>query len=91
MPLREVAAEGVELKTLLQLRDVLAAEIDVCESSRDLAALSLRFMDLLERISDVEKRQPAVKGTAVDEFSKRLAAKVSGQGSPKSPRGRKSG
>lgn len=90
MALREVAAQGDELKTLLQLRDALALQLDVCEYPRDFAALSLRFMDLLERISDVERRQPAVKGTAVDEFSKRLAAKVSGQGSPKSPRSRKS-
>lgn len=90
MSLRDVAAEGDELKTLVRLRDDLAAQLDCCESQRDYAALSLRFMDLLERITEVEKRQPAVKGTAVDEFSKRLAAKVSGQGSPKPARGRKS-
>ncbi|PIJ37091.1 hypothetical protein BMW24_003525 [Mycobacterium heckeshornense] len=37
------------------LRDKLAAEIDGCESSRDVAALSARLMDVLAQIDAVEK------------------------------------
>ncbi len=68
--LAEVAADG-RLKALEALRDRLAKDIDDCDSKRDLAALSQRFMDVLEQIAEVQREQPPQKGTVLDEFSRR--------------------
>ena len=75
MSLAEVAAKGDRLASLQALRDRLATDLDECESKRDVAALSQRLMDVLEQIADIEKAQPAKEGTALDEFSRRRAAK----------------
>lgn len=72
MALADAAGEG-RLKALVTLRDLLARQIDECDSKRDLAALSLRFTDVLEQIEAVERLLPAEKGTALDEFTRRRA------------------
>lgn len=69
-----VAATGDRLATLGALRDLLAREIQGCESSRDLAALSRQLTLVL---ADIEELAPpaAEKGTPLDELRKRRAAR----------------
>lgn len=67
------SAPGGRLVALIALRDRLAGDIDVCESARDVAALSQRYMDVLEQIDALEKLQPAKKGTGLDELERRRA------------------
>ena len=52
MSLLEEAQKG-RLPGLEALRDYLATELDVCESARDKASLSLRFVDVLEQIEEL--------------------------------------
>ena len=52
MSLLEEARKG-RLEGLKALRDYLADELDVCESARDKASLSLRFVDVLEQIDEL--------------------------------------
>lgn len=71
MSVSEAASSGSERDALMALRDRLAAEIDACDSGRDLAALSRQFVDVVTRLGDSED---AKKGTVLDELSKRRAA-----------------
>lgn len=75
MSLSEAVGEG-RLAGLLALRDRLAAEIDQCDSSRDVAALSIRFMDVLAQVEELEGG-PAVKAGApvspLDELRRKRA------------------
>jgi hypothetical protein len=75
------------LAGLKALREVLAAQVDGCTSKRDLAALSLRLMDVLEQIEQVERTSPeAAKGTPLDEFTRRRAERQA-SGSPRAAGG----
>ena len=74
------ASEG-ELSALRALRDDLARQLEDCESGRDYAALSLRFMDALERITELESRAPKQEGTKYDELARRRAARRAGAAS----------
>src|SRR5690348_9032018 len=87
--LADAAASGSRLKALRALRDRLAADLDGCESKRDVAALSQRFMDVLEQIDALGGgvAEPK-KETALDEFTKRLHARQ--QPAPKAARRAKS-
>lgn len=68
--LADAAASEDQGRTLRALRDRLAAQIDACDSARDVAALSARLVDVLEAIAKV----PAAKeGTALDELASRRA------------------
>lgn len=58
---------------LVALRDMLARDLEVCDSMRDKAALSLRLMDALEQIEALDRAQPATRGTVLDELAKRRA------------------
>ena len=69
------ASRGGELEALRALRDDLALKLDQCDSLRDYAALSLRFMDALERISVLESGMPEREGSVLDELAKRRAAR----------------
>jgi len=53
LSLLDAAAEG-RLEGLVALRDHLARELDACESARDTASLSLRFMDVLAQIEELQ-------------------------------------
>lgn len=75
MSLSEAAESGSRLTALKALRDSLAVDLDHCDSLRDKAALSLRFMDCVAQIELIEKAEPEAKGTALDEFSRRRQAK----------------
>jgi hypothetical protein len=62
------------LEQLRMLRLILAQAIDDCDSKRDLAALSNRYLDVVERIEILESRVPA-KASKADEIAARRAAK----------------
>jgi hypothetical protein len=66
------AKSGDSRAALLALRDRLAKEIDGCRSKRDLAALSLRFLAVLERI-DAGRPSPR---TLADELRERRASRL---------------
>ena len=75
MGLSEAASEG-RLAGLTALRDRLAVEIDQCDSSRDVAALSIRFMDVLAQIEDLSGGPAGVVGAPVsplDELRRKRA------------------
>jgi phage shock protein A len=71
--LKNAAASDDRLRALKALRDRLAVEIDDCESKRDMAALSLRFMDVVEQIDCLGGgAEPAKKETRLSDFERRL-------------------
>ncbi|MCZ1070810.1 hypothetical protein [Rhodococcus sp. A5(2022)] len=79
------AASGDRLKALEALRDRLAREIEACESSRDVAALSRQLTDVLKQIEDLappaeEERSPldelAQRRTRVTEPPRRPRTQV---------------
>ena len=91
MTLSEAAASGDRLQALRALRGSLAADLDVCESLRDKASLSQRFMDVLAQIADAEKAEPEKAGTALDELAKRRrsAGRPDTTGTTRAPRSAK--
>jgi hypothetical protein len=74
----DAASTGNRLATLEALRDRLAAEIDQCDTQKDLAALVLRLTDVLEQIDSMPSTQQV---SAADEIAERRAARRVG-GSP---------
>lgn len=87
--LATVARSGNRLETLRSLRGRLARQIDdVSTSPRDLAALSLRLIDVLAEIAEIEKTLPRPKGTPLDELAKRRAGKTPASSSGGTTRGR---
>lgn len=74
------AAPGGRLAGLVALRERLAAELDACESARDVAALSIRFMDVLEQIDGLEGGSAAVGAPAspLDELRRKRAERKTG-------------
>lgn len=79
--LSESAASGDRLATLRALRDLLAVQIEACDSLRDLAALSGRLQSVLDEITRLEPKK--AEGDGIDEIARRRAARRSG--SAKSP------
>lgn len=86
MPISESAQTGDRLKTLHDLRDLLARNIEACESMRDLAALSGRLQAVLAEIDELSPAEQEVD--AVDEIAKRRSARRAGatKGSARSKR-----
>lgn len=79
MSLSDAAPNG-RLAGLVALRERLASEIDQCDSSRDVAALSIRFMDVLAQIDELNG-PAAVSGAPVsplDELRRKRAERKSG-------------
>lgn len=75
MSLSKTAPDGDRLKTLEVLRDLLAREIDGCDSLRDFAALTGRFQSVLAEIDALKPKEEA--GDAIDEIAKRRDARRS--------------
>jgi len=75
MSLSEEAPKG-RLAGLVALRDKLAAEIDTAEQSRDVAALSRQFTDVLLQIDELEAPTLEKPLTALDELNKRREARA---------------
>ena len=59
--LKEAAQTEDRRETLIVLRDKLADAIDNCNSGRDLAALSRRFIDVMDEVRSM--RDPALPKT----------------------------
>lgn len=71
MPLDDVAAQGDQLATLRELRDLLARKIVATSDPAAVASLTGRFTAVLTQITELE---PSIKkGTALDEFTQRRA------------------
>ena len=73
--LQSAAKTDDRVKALKALRDRLAAEIDDCDSKRDMASLSLRFMDVVEQIEELTggpKPAKEPKETPASDFERRL-------------------
>lgn len=75
MSLTEEAPKG-RLAGLVALRNKLAAEIDTAEQSRDVAALSRQFSDVLLQIEELEAPTLEKPLTALDELNKRREARA---------------
>jgi hypothetical protein len=75
MSLSEEAPKG-RLPGLVALRDRLAQEIDTAEQSRDVAALSRQFSDVLLQIEELEAPTLEKPLTALDELNKRREARA---------------
>lgn len=75
MSLSEEAPKG-RLAGLVALRDRLAQEIDTAEQSRDVAALSRQFSDVLLQIDELEAPLQEKPLTALDELNKRREARA---------------
>lgn len=75
MSLFEEAPKG-RLAGLVALRDRLAQEIDTAEQSRDVAALSRQFSDVLLQIDELEAPTLEKPLTALDELNKRREARA---------------
>lgn len=74
--LSESAQSGDRLATLCDLRDLLARQIEACDSLRDLSSLSGRLQAVLSEIAALEP-QKAV-GDGIDEIAARRAARRPG-------------
>jgi hypothetical protein len=75
MSLTEAAPNG-RLAGLIALRERLAQEIDTAEQSRDVAALSRQFTDVLLQIEELEAPSVEKPLTALDELNKRREARA---------------
>lgn len=74
--LTESAESGDRLATLRDLRDLLAKQIQACDSMRDLAALSGRLQAVLAEIAILEPKK--AEGDGIDEIARRRAARRAG-------------
>ena len=75
MSLSEEAPKG-RLAGLVALRERLALEIDSAQQSRDVAALSRQFSDVLLQIDELEAPLVEKPLTALDELNKRREARA---------------
>lgn len=69
MSLSEAASTGDRVVTLRELRDVLASQIEVTDSGRDVAALSRQLTDVLAQIDVLAPSKAEVD--VVDEIATR--------------------
>jgi hypothetical protein len=66
----------VTVSSLEAMRNQIAADLELCESMRDKAALYLRLADVLKTLEEL--RPQIVKGDSVDEIAARRAARGAG-------------
>lgn len=67
----DVVSSGTEIEMYQCLRENLAREIDLSESGRDIAALSKQFVEVTERIRELEKLIPKERNTPLDKVKKK--------------------
>jgi len=70
----EAAKSGDHREALIALRDRLAEGIVKCDSNRDLAALSKRFMDVLNELEGMPTTSNSALRRAQEENIERLRA-----------------
>ena len=51
--LTDAARSGDKRSTLMALRDLIAAQLEACESGRDMAALSKRLMEVMGELESL--------------------------------------
>lgn len=74
--LQEATQAGDRLLMLRTLRRYISRQIEGTESGRDMAALSKQFVDVSERIDEIEKSMPDKnRRTALDAARKKRKAK----------------
>ena len=66
--MRRAADTGSRLEALKALRSILADQLDICESARDVAALSRQMTDVLRQIEELENGTEG--GTTKEEGSR---------------------
>lgn len=71
--LSESASSGDRLQTLRNLRDLLAAQIETCDSLRDLSSLSGRLQSVLSEIAELTPKEE--QGDGIDEIAQRRSAR----------------
>ena len=76
MSVFEAAESGDRVAALRALRGSLAREIDACESSRDLPALSRQLVMVMRELHELAP--PAAEVDEVDEIAQRRAARHAG-------------
>lgn len=74
--LEPVVQSGDRIASLEALRNKLANAIDLCESARDIAALSRQLTEVIAQIADLRPVQKA--GDPVDEIAARRASRRPG-------------
>ncbi len=77
--LTQATKAGDELEMLLCLRLQIAKELDLCESGRDIAALSKQYMDVSERIRELKKLKPKNRRTPLGDIRKEAKKTVKGK------------
>lgn len=55
--LSDIAKNGNKKETLIALRDILATTIQNCESGRDMASNTKRFMEVIDALENIEKAE----------------------------------
>lgn len=70
----QIASEGDELKTLIELRDSTAVRMELCQSDQNYVILGRLLSDTVEKIKKLEAAAKGAKGTALDELAKRRSA-----------------
>lgn len=76
MTLPESAASGDRLAALRDLRDILARNIETCDSLRDLSSLSGRLQVVLAEIDELTPKEQV--GDGIDEIAARRGARRPG-------------
>lgn len=76
MSVFEAAESGDRVAALRALRGALSREIDACESSRDLPALSRQLVMVMRELHELAP--PAAEVDEVDEIAQRRAARHAG-------------
>ena len=74
--LSTIVRRGQTLESLEAMRAQIAADLEVCDSMRDRAALYLRLEKVIDRIEEL--RPAEVKGDSVDEIAARRTARRAG-------------
>lgn len=69
------AATGDPVRTLVALRQRLAAEVDAVDHPKELAVLASKLMETLDKLSARQQAAPADEGSAVDELNRRRQAR----------------
>lgn len=74
----DAAASGSRLAALEALRGVLATRLAECDSNRDVAALSARFLEVLAQIEELTggMRGGESERTGLSEFERKLAERT---------------
>lgn len=70
MTLQQAVDSGDELSILIEMRRMIAAQMDECTNGHDLSSLSDKMVRLCERITDLEKQQKPKRKTALDSVRK---------------------